>query len=128
MQPTNDPVLNAFIAWLERQMNEAGVNQVDLQRLGGPSNSATSAVLNGVNRPTKKFCYRLANAMGLDPALVLQKAGFDDKGIKVDVATLDQLDLEAVEYLLIDLYRGLTPEHKRDLLAIAQVLKDNQSM
>lgn len=112
--------MEAFVSWINSELNERGWSRSEAARRGGFSPSALDKVIGGFSRPGPKLCRGLAHAFDMSLEEVFRKAellptksrprSIRDRRVVYEVDT---------EELILSLWRTLSAEDQeriRDMM------------
>ena len=110
MPREKEPPINAFIAWLDQELDERKLNDNQLARRAGISHSVLSRARMGL-LPRWGACEALAEALDLPAETVFRKAGLLSPQMD------DEVSLDEWRYVL----RRLSERDRYELLRIARL-------
>jgi transcriptional regulator with XRE-family HTH domain len=103
-----------FGEWLRQQRTAAGYTQTQLARKIGFDQSTISAIELDAYKPTHKFAFALATALGLDVEVVLELAGIGAESVEVD---------ERARAELLSVFDQLSDDDQSTLIELARALR-----
>lgn len=108
-----------FSEWLVKEMKERRLSQRELAKRSGESHANISKVTRGIQAPTIDFCFSVARGLAIEPAAVLQVAGYD--------AVLPQ-PYDEMTSRVAQVMRDLSDADKQHVLELAQMLKEGRAV
>ena len=103
--------MDKFKPWLLQELKNRSWRRVDFARRAGLSMASLSDVLNGNYRAGPDMCKAIAQALGEPPEKVFRLAGL--------LPSLPAAEDEQL-YELIETFKRLTPEKRREVLDYAR--------
>jgi len=104
-----------FTTWLSDKMNELNLSMSKLARKSGISHATISQVMSKKQKPTHDFCSAIAQPLGVDELELMWRAGLlRKKPIAITEPSLREI---------LDAVRTLTPDQRRQLLVLVDMLK-----
>ena len=107
-------VMNDFIAWLQKQLDDRGWGYNELGRRSGQSGANVSYVMTRKQRPTFDFCAAIAGPLGEAPEAMFRRAGLLPNMPPIQDATWRELS---------DIMRDMTPDERQHVIDYAKWLR-----
>jgi transcriptional regulator with XRE-family HTH domain len=108
-----------FSAWLDTTMSERGLTNRQIAGWAGVTHSTIRLWRLGTSAPTWDNCGKIAAALHLPASTIRALAGYDPREAGEPLPA----DLTPDEQSLVQVFRSATPEGRRALLAVAEVLR-----
>lgn len=107
--------MDAFVAWINSELNQRGWSRSEAARRGGFSPSTLDKVIGGFSRPGPTLCRGLARAFGAPPDEVFRLADLlptqpKQRPVRERMRLVYEVNGDE---LVLQLWRALSPEDQR---------------